>query len=35
MLYLIDPVSPTLQVCPRRCDTYCGIKPLYGVVITE
>jgi hypothetical protein len=32
MIFLIEPTEVMLPVCPRRgCQTYCGIKPLYGV----
>ena len=31
MVYLIDPKDTTLSYCIIKCDTVCGIKPLYGV----
>jgi hypothetical protein len=35
MIYLIDPMEPTIEACPTKCfikcTGVCGIKPLYGV----
>jgi hypothetical protein len=31
VLYLVDPAVATKNVCLTKCDTYCGIKPCYGV----
>lgn len=33
MIYLIDPLDPTLQVCQPKCPDYCRIKPMYGIII--
>jgi len=35
MIYLIDPQDlTTLGVCPKlKCPGFCGIKPLYGIII--
>jgi hypothetical protein len=36
MIYLIDPQDlTTLHICPSKwtCGDYCGIKPLYGIII--
>lgn len=29
MIYLMDP-HLVGNACPRQCQTYCGIKPMYG-----
>jgi hypothetical protein len=34
MIYLVDPQDlTTAGWCIPKCATFCGIKPLYGIII--
>jgi len=33
MVYLIDPMDPTLPTNWVKCPTFCRIKPMYGIII--